>query len=213
MGKKKQHADQSYRSRIKEFKPECPTALLKPHPQNWRLHPEQQKDLLRGMLGSIGKIDAILAYESEKHGGLIIIDGHQRQELDATYPVIVLDVNDDEATKILMTYNPIADLATQDHEAYRGLLATIEAEDLRQSKELAMIAQSVLGEQVTSAKAEDVVLKRIDVKAPPERIWVVVGVPVNEFGVINSIVEQLQSVPNVIVEMTPSDWMPKKDDE
>jgi ParB-like chromosome segregation protein Spo0J len=165
------------------------------------------------MLGSIGKIDAILAYESEKHGGLIIIDGHQRQELADTYPVIVLDVSDEEATKILMTYNPIADLATQDHEAYRELLATIEAEDLRQSKELAIIAQSVLGEQVTSDKAEDVVLKRIDVKAPPERIWVVVGVPVNEFGVINSIVEQLQVVPNVIVEMTPSDWMPKKDDE
>lgn len=165
------------------------------------------------MLGSIGKIDAILAYESEKHGGLIIIDGHQRQELDATYPVIVLDVNDDEATKILMTYNPIADLATQDHEAYRELLATIEAEDLRQSKELAIIAQSVLGEQVASDKAEDVVLKRIDVKAPPERIWVVVGVPVNEYGIVNTIVEQLQVVPNVIVEMTPSDWMPKKDDE
>jgi len=213
MGKKKTASDQSYRSRIREFLPDCPTALLKAHPNNWRLHPEQQKDLLRGMLSSIGKIDAILAYQSEKHGGLIIIDGHQRQELDQTYPVIVLDVNDDEATKILMTYNPIADLATQDHELYRDLLASLDADDLKQSRELAMIAQSVLGEQVSSDKPEDVVLKRVDVKAPPERIWVVVGVPLNEYGAVNSIVEQLQLVPNVIVEMTPSDWTPKKDGE
>lgn len=162
------------------------------------------------MLGSIGKIDAILAYESEKHGGLIIIDGHQRQELDATYPVIVLDVNDDEATKILMTYNPIADLATEDKEIYRNLMASLEADALKESRELAILAQSVLGEQVVADTTDEVVLKRVEVKAPSERIWMVVGVPVNEFGIVNTIVEQLQAVPDVIVEMTPSDWKPKE---
>lgn len=212
MGKKKQQVvsgKASYRSRIKQFIPDCSTDDLKAHPNNWRLHPEAQKSLLTGMLGRIGKIDAIIAYESEKYGGLVIIDGHQRQDMDGTYPVIVLDVSDSEASEILMTYNPLAELATQDTEAYRNLLATVDAAELEASRELAMLAQSVLGEEVVaSGSSDDTTLKRVDVKAPPQMIWVVVGVPVNDFGSVNAIVEQLQIVPNVIVEMTPSDWKP-----
>lgn len=210
MAKKRRQSDQSFRSRIKEFLPECQTALLKPHPNNWRLHPETQKNLLAGMLEKIGKIDAILAYRSERYGGLVIIDGHQRQEMDGSYPVIVLDVTDDEAAQILMTYNPLAELATQDTESYRELVASIETSELEQSKELAALAQIVLGEQVTQDKPDDVVLKRVDVKSPPERIWVVIGVPLNEFGMVNTVIEQLGIIPNIIVEMTPSDWKPKE---
>jgi len=207
---KKKHATTEVRSRIKEFFPDFKTADLKPHPLNWRLHPEAQKTLLSGLLQKFGKIDAILAYQSERYGGYVIIDGHQRQELDDSYPVIVIDVTDDEAAQILATYNPMADLATQDTEAYRNLLASMEAEDLQQSRELAMIAQSVLGEQVAKEDT-DVVLRRVEVKAPPERIWVVIGVPVNEFGMVNSIVDELRLVPNVLMEMTPSDWVSKKE--
>jgi hypothetical protein len=212
MAKKKRKAagDEhvSFRSRIKEFIPSFPTKDLKPHPNNWRLHPEAQKDLLGGLLDRFGKIDAILAYDSEKFGGRIVIDGHQRQEMDAEYPVILLDVTDDEAAEILMTYNPLSELATQDTDAYRELLATIDANELEASRELAAIAQAVLGEQVAPDESANVTLKRVEVKAPPQMIWVVVGIPINEFGSVNNIVEQLQMVPNVLVEMTPSDWKP-----
>jgi len=209
--KKRKAADDdhvSFRSRIKEFIPDFPTKDLKPHPNNWRLHPESQKDLLNGLLDRFGKIDAILAYRSEKLGGTVVIDGHKRQEMDATYPVILLDVTDEEASVILMTYNPLAELATQDTNAYRDLLATIDAVELEQSRELAAIAQAVLGEQVSQDTSADVTLKRVEVKAPPQMIWVVVGIPINEFGSVNNIVEQLQVIPNVLVEMTPSDWKP-----
>jgi hypothetical protein len=200
----------SFRSRIKEFIPSFPTKDLKPHPNNWRLHPEAQKDLLGGLLDRFGKIDAILAYDSEKFGGRVVIDGHQRQEMDAEYPVILLDVTDDEAAEILMTYNPLSELATQDTDAYRELLATVNAAELEASRELSAIAQSVLGEQVTPDESANVTLKRVEVKAPPQMIWVVVGIPINEFGSVNNIVEQLQMVPNVLVEMTPSDWKPSE---
>ena len=212
MGKKKQavvSGQTMYRTRIKEFIRECPTDTLKEHPQNWRLHPEMQKTILDGMLSRIGKIDAIIAYESEKYGGLVIIDGHLRHSSDATYPVMVLDVNDSEASEILMTYNPLADMAGTDQELYRNIVATIDAEELQANRELALIAKSVLGEEVVaSSDSDSATLKRVDVKAPPQMIWVVVGVPVNEFGSVNAIVEQLQIVPNVLVEMTPSDWKP-----
>ena len=214
MGKKKRKAADdeqvSFRSRIKEFIPSFPTKDLKPHPNNWRLHPEAQKDLLGGLLDRFGKIDAILAYDSDKFGGRVVIDGHQRQEMDAEYPVILLDVTDDEAAEILMTYNPLSELATQDTDAYRELLATVNAAELEASRELSAIAQAVLGEQVTPDESANVTLKRVDVKAPPQMIWVVVGIPINEFGSVNNIVEQLQMVPNVLVEMTPSDWKPSE---
>ena len=214
MGKKKRKAADdeqvSFRSRIKEFIPSFPTKDLKPHPNNWRLHPEAQKDLLGGLLDRFGKIDAILAYDSEKFGGRVVIDGHQRQEMDAEYPVILLDVTDDEAAEILMTYNPLSELATQDTDAYRELLATVNAAELEASRELSAIAQAVLGEQVTPDESANVTLKRVEVKAPPQMIWVVVGIPINEFGSVNRIVEQLQMVPNVLVEMTPSDWKPSE---
>ena len=214
MGKKKRKAADdeqvSFRSRIKEFIPSFPTKDLKPHPNNWRLHPETQKDLLGGLLDRFGKIDAILAYDSDKFGGRVVIDGHQRQEMDAEYPVILLDVTDDEAAEILMTYNPLSELATQDTDAYRELLATVNAAELEASRELSAIAQAVLGEQVTPDESANVTLKRVEVKAPPQMIWVVVGIPINEFGSVNNIVEQLQMVPNVLVEMTPSDWKPSE---
>ena len=213
MGKKRQKpgsGQASFRSRVKQFIQDCPTADLKPHPNNWRLHPEAQKSLLSGMLDRIGKIDAILAYESEKYGGLVIIDGHQRQEMDETFPVIVLDVSDEEAAEILMSYNPLAELATHDTDAYRSLLEMVDVAGEEASRELALLAQSVLGEQVSAAQSDDVTLKRVEVRSPPKMIWVVCGVPVNEFGAVNNIVEQLRIIPNVIVEMTPSDWNPKE---
>lgn len=211
MAKEKEKAkqDQKFRSRIKQFIPDCPTAFLKPHPNNWRLHPEAQKSMLAGMLGKIGKVDAILAYQSEKFEGLVIIDGHQRQELDATYPVIVLDVTDDEASQILMTYNPLAEMGQSDSDAYRDLLATIETQELQESQELARIAQMVLGEDVVAESEDNAVLKRVDVKAPPKMMWVVVGVPLNQFGAVNNIIEQLGIIDGCIVEMTPSDWKPE----
>jgi hypothetical protein len=40
---------------IKEFIVEFPAQNLKPHPNNWRLHPEVQKDLLSGLLDPFEK--------------------------------------------------------------------------------------------------------------------------------------------------------------
>jgi hypothetical protein len=210
VGKKKTAmTGKKYRSRIVEFLPEFPTADLIEHPENWRLHPEQQKQMLAGLLDRYGKIDAIIAYRSEKYGGLVIIDGHQRHEMDEVYPVIVLDVTDTEAAESLMTYNPFAELSGSDTEAYRELLSSVEASELAACKELAMIAASVLGEQVTTGNKESVTLKKVEVKAPPQMVWIVCGIPTNEFGAVSAVVEQLQIIPNVIIEMTPSDWKPE----
>ena len=103
--------------RIKELR-RVPVSDLVPNPKNWRIHPNAQKDAMSGLLDEIGYADALIAYE--KDGELILIDGHLRAEAtpDAIVPVLILDVDEDEADKILVTHDPIASMA----EANQGLL-------------------------------------------------------------------------------------------
>ena len=48
------------RDRIKELR-RVKAGRLRPHPNNWRVHPKDQQDALRGLLAEIGYADALLA--------------------------------------------------------------------------------------------------------------------------------------------------------
>ncbi|MEM9656955.1 MAG: hypothetical protein AAF961_01210 [Planctomycetota bacterium] len=99
------------RDRIKELR-RVPARSLQPHPRNWRTHPPAQHDALRSALADIGYADALLARELAD-GSLQLIDGHLRAETapDALAPVLVLDVDEQEAERILLTLDPLASLA------------------------------------------------------------------------------------------------------
>jgi hypothetical protein len=60
----------------------------------------------------------------------MLIDGHLRAETtpDSEVPVLVLDVTEAEADKILLTLDPLAGLATADSEAVKALLAGVSTE-------------------------------------------------------------------------------------
>lgn len=102
---------------------------LQPHPQNWRTHPREQRDALRGVLAEIGIADALIVRRL-RDGGYQILDGHCRAEEapDAEWPCLVVDLNDDEAKKLLATHDPIGAMAEADAEALRELLDTVETE-------------------------------------------------------------------------------------
>src|SRR5262245_65681746 len=79
---------------------------LRPHPLNPRTHPDEQRSVLRQLLGEIGLARSVLAYVADAdHGGdppvLTLIDAHLRQEElgDTEVDVAVLDVNDQEDRK------------------------------------------------------------------------------------------------------------------
>src|SRR5919201_2122671 len=105
------------RDRIKELR-RVRAAELRPNPRNWRVHPPAQQDALRGVLAEVGYADALLARELAD-GTLMLIDGHLRAETtpDAVVPVLVLDVDEAEADKLLATLDPLAALAETDSEA------------------------------------------------------------------------------------------------
>jgi hypothetical protein len=110
------------RDRIRELRRVKASDLL-PNPKNWRTHPEAQQNALRGLLAEIGYADALLARETPQ-GQLMLIDGHLRAETtpDATVPVLVLDVDEAEADKILATLDPLAAMAEAEAAKLEALL-------------------------------------------------------------------------------------------
>ena len=116
------------RDRIKELR-RVKAGDLRPNPKNWRTHPKAQQDALRGVLAEVGYADALLARELPD-GGLMLVDGHLRAEAtpDALVPVLILDVTEAEADKILATLDPLAAMAEADSVKLDALLATIDTE-------------------------------------------------------------------------------------
>lgn len=111
--------------RIKRFARVRGSDLI-PNPKNWRNHPTAQADALRGVLADVGWADAALARETPD--GLQLIDGHLRAEVapDAEIPVLVLDVSEDEADRILATHDPLTNMATVEREKLEELLSDLE---------------------------------------------------------------------------------------
>jgi DNA modification methylase len=117
------------RDRIRELRRVRAGDLLR-NPKNWRRHPKAQADALRGLLTEVGYADALLARELPD-GRLMIIDGHLRAETtpDSMVPVLVLDVTEEEADKILLTLDPLAAMAEADSERIKALLETVRTDN------------------------------------------------------------------------------------
>jgi hypothetical protein len=117
------------RDRIKDFR-RVRADQLRPHPRNWRTHPQEQQDALRGVLAEIGYADALLARELPD-GSLQLIDGHLRAEAtpQAIVPVLVLDINEQEALKLLATLDPLAAMAGADAQLLGALVADVETDN------------------------------------------------------------------------------------
>ena len=99
------------------------------HPLQWRVHSTAQEAALRAVLSEVGIAGALLAYRN--NGDLVAIDGHLRKSLDADaeWPVLLLDVTEDEANKLLATTDPLAAMAGADAAMLGDLLAVIETEN------------------------------------------------------------------------------------
>jgi hypothetical protein len=117
-----------YKDRIVELR-RVRAGDLVPAPLNWRKHPKAQQDAMKGILDEIGYADAVLARETPR--GLELIDGHLRTSLDdeQVLPVLILDLNDEEATKMLLTLDPLAAMAETDADALAALLADVTFSD------------------------------------------------------------------------------------
>jgi len=115
------------RDRIKELR-RVPASELIPNPKNWRTHPIAQQEHLSGRLAEVGYADALIARETPE--GLMLVDGHLRAETtpDAEVPVLVLDINEEEADLMLATLDPLAAMAGRDEGLLDDLLSTVSSD-------------------------------------------------------------------------------------
>ena len=97
---------------------------LKPHVLNPRIHGEAQTASVKKMLESLGMADRLLAFR-DMEGNLRLIDGHLRRSLtgDMEVPVLVTDLNEEEAAMLLAVGDPLAALADRDDAVMKELLA------------------------------------------------------------------------------------------
>ena len=116
------------RDRIKELR-RVPASDLRANPRNWRRHPEVQQRALQGVLAEIGFADAVIARETPD--GLELVDGHLRKDImgDQEVPVLIVDVTEAEADKMLVTLDPLAAMAQTDSDALLPLLEHATFED------------------------------------------------------------------------------------
>lgn len=117
------------RDRIRQLR-RVKAAQLKPHPCNWRIHPPEQRAALEALLAEIGYAGALVARELPD-GSLQLIDGHLRAEVSpqADVPVLVVDLDDREAEKLLALHDPIAAMARAEQVVLAELSARIETEN------------------------------------------------------------------------------------
>lgn len=138
------------KNRIKRYELVKAENLL-PNPKNWRTHPIAQRTALAGVLNEVGYADAVIARETED--GLMLIDGHLRLEASKNeeIPVLVLDVNEEEADLILSTLDPLSEMAGKDEMKLAELLDGI----ITQSDNLSEFLDSLTPEYQPEIGNED----------------------------------------------------------
>lgn len=96
---------------------------LVPNPNNWQTHPPEQAAALAGVFEEIGYADVLKVYELPD-GRYGLIDGHLRADLlsDEDIPVLVTDLDEVEARKLLATFDRVGKLAGVDEAALARLL-------------------------------------------------------------------------------------------
>ena len=163
------------RDRIKEFR-RVPAHELQPNPKNWRTHPVAQQDALRGVLAEVGIAGAVLARETAE-GGLMLIDGHLRTDVmhDQEIPVLVLDVDEAEADKLLATIDPLAAMAEADAGKLDELLREIDTGSEALQEMLSKLAEEagVLdGLDAKEIEEDEVPEPPVDPITKPGDLWI-----------------------------------------
>jgi len=107
-----------------------PAKSIKPHPHNFRTHPERQRNIVTGLLNEVGWIDAVIVNETTGN----LIDGHLRLEqalaMDNDVPVLFVKLSEAEEALALTTLDKSAELAGVDVDNLEILVNKIDVHDV-----------------------------------------------------------------------------------
>jgi hypothetical protein len=144
------------RNRIKEHR-RVRAGDLVPHELNPRTHSDVQRQALAALYEEIGFARSLLVYELPD-GRLKLIDGHLRQAMDPDMEVDVevLDVSDAEARALLLSIDPLAQLAGYDVQVLDELRAVTETDSAALNQLWQAIARQdeVVRSKLTGAESD-----------------------------------------------------------
>lgn len=131
------------RTRIVGHDAVAPDQLLA-NPGNYRRHPAEQREALRGSLEELGWLKEVIVNVTTGH----VIDGHARIEEalergTPTIPVTYVELSPDEERIALAVLDPISAMARHDDKALAELLEGLEAHDARLAAFLSDLAGDV----------------------------------------------------------------------
>jgi hypothetical protein len=100
------------------------------NPRNWRIHPMNQQNALKGILEEVGYVQEVIINKRTGH----LVDGHLRCQLAARegekeIPVKYVDLSEEEEILVLSTIDPIGAMATTDKEKLDELFRDIHSDN------------------------------------------------------------------------------------
>jgi hypothetical protein len=119
-------SDKKWKNRIVRTG-EQPAGEFLANPGNWRIHPKNQRDALRGVLGEVGWVTGVIVNRTTGH----MLDGHARVEEalklgdETPVPFIEVELTEAEEKTVLATFDPISAMAAADKEQLDALLKDV----------------------------------------------------------------------------------------
>lgn len=178
------------------------TAKQKAHPKNYNEHPPEQVKLMLKIIQGNGWRRSIVV--SNRSG--FITKGHcawmaaQLGKLKQV-PIDYQDyASEEDELKDLAADNELARLAVRDESRLQEIVNQLAGAKI--DTELAGILDQLEQKPELHALATEPV--------PPKMAWVLIGIPLVDYGKVNGAIEALAKIPEVVMESTCNDYSPAK---
>lgn len=138
---------------------EQPASQFVANPANWRVHPQAQRDAMRGALNEVGWVQRVIVNRRTGY----LLDGHERvwqalQNGDAPVPYVEVDLDPAEEAYVLATLDPIGAMAQASADQLGALLAEVQSGESGIQQMLADLAEraGVLDQPADGDDGDDV---------------------------------------------------------
>lgn len=166
-----------------------PADQFQANPLNWRVHPQIQREAVKGSLQEVGWVDEVIENVVTGH----LIDGHERvwnalQNGNAEVPFVQVELTEEEEEYVLATLDPIGAMAEGDQAVIDDLLQDVETGN----QGIQAVLDDLAGEPMDYQR-DDRTLEEIDLEQLPQKpIWVLCCVPVEDLPMVKPLLDQIE---------------------